>query len=498
MRVPRMLLVLVLLSAVLGSAPGQEKDPSLSVNVSGLYNAWGLWQRDFLLGRVDYRDQYLVQMLRLNLAFAYGENIKAVTRFDLGQGWWGVDNQQPTYTAGSASALFDNKETNFFLHADQVYLWFRVPSWSTSFNVGRFQWMTGNRLVLDNNYDGVSGTIDIGSSSLSLGWAKISENVDGLSDLPSTSPDQRGHADGRDADLLFAAYKAALGGTSLEFYGMYYNDGSINDSTAHLIDGIFYNRPRFTAQVTSLTVLGISGITTLEKLVLRYEANYLSGKDDIPNTSHAGRFLNTNPLVPDPLKYDINNGSVMGYNILLRADFAVSEPLTLGLVAGLGSGDSDPTSGKGNVNKLRTAGFFYMTEVWEDSIMPDEEGITPQGLGAPNVRAYRELENTTAFQLNGTWRLMPGWSIFASATYLRATQPVFAWTSAGPDLSRSAKDLGTEFDLKTDYKIYSNLTLTLRTGVFIPGTAASYLINGTDRWKQSAYEVKTEITYAFK
>ncbi|NIX57622.1 MAG: hypothetical protein GWN14_17295, partial [candidate division Zixibacteria bacterium] len=58
------------------------------------------------------------------------------------------------------------------------------------------------------------------------------------------------------------------------------------------------------------------------------------------------------------------------------------------MVGGRGSGDDDVTGGDGNVNKLRTSGFFYITEIWEDSIMPDEEGITPQGLGAPNVRGY--------------------------------------------------------------------------------------------------------------
>ncbi|MDZ7767532.1 MAG: hypothetical protein U5K00_24465 [Melioribacteraceae bacterium] len=125
-------------------------------------------------------------------------------------------------------------------------------------------------------------------------------------------------------------------------------------------------------------------------------------------------------------------------------NYAVSDAVTLGLTAGMGSGDDDPTGGEGNVNKLRTSGFFYLTEVWEDSIMPDEEGITPQGLGAPNIRAYRELENTTAIQANALFKITPKWNFFTSFTYLKATQPIYAWTAAGPDLTKSADDIGME------------------------------------------------------
>ena len=148
--------------------------------------------------------------------------------------------------------------------------------------------------------------------------------------------------------------------------------------------GLYYNRPRFTPQVTSLAVFGIAGTSKFDALTLNYEANYLIGKDGINNKKYAGK-LNTAKGVVDPLKYDINNGDLKGYNIYAKLDYAVNPDLTLGLVAGMGSGDDDPTQGEGNVNKLSTAGFFYLTEMWEDSIMPDEEGITPQGLGAPNV-----------------------------------------------------------------------------------------------------------------
>ncbi|MDZ7764377.1 MAG: hypothetical protein U5K00_08100 [Melioribacteraceae bacterium] len=71
-------------------------------------------------------------------------------------------------------------------------------------------------------------------------------------------------------------------------------------------------------------------------------------------------------------------------------NYAVSDAVTLGLTAGMGSGDDDPTGGEGNVNKLRTSGFFYLTEVWEDSIMPTKEGITPQGSRARTIFVLTE------------------------------------------------------------------------------------------------------------
>jgi hypothetical protein len=486
------LLTFILASSQIAFA---QDPPKVEFKYNGVYNAWGQMQNDFTLGKSEYRDHYFVQMMRLNLGFHYGDNIKAITRFDLGQGWWGVDNEPPTFNG--ASGMFDNKDTHYFLHVDQAYLWFNIPSISTAFNVGRFNWSVGNKMVLDNNYDGISASIVVAdNSSLKLGWAKMSEGVNGISDLSRVAPDPQGNFDGRDANLLMASYNAKINTTNLEFYGMYYNDSSLNDSTAYLIDGLYYNRPRFTPQITSLAVFGVAGTSKLDALTLNYEANYLVGKDEIDNKTYRGH-LNTSRAGIDPLKYDINNGDLAGYNLYVKLDYKVTEAVTLGLVGGMGSGDDDPTGGKGNVNKLRTAGFFYLTEVWEDSIMPDEEGITPQGLGAPNIRAYRELENTTAIQANATFTLTPKWKLFGSFTYLKATQPVFAWTAAGPDLTKNATDLGWEFDLKTDYKIYDKLTFTFRAGYFSPGVAANYLILGSDTGHLSPWELKTEITFAF-
>jgi hypothetical protein len=100
--------------------------------------------------------------------------------------------------------------------------------------------------------------------------------------------------------------------------------------------------------------------------------------------------------------------------------------------------------------------------------------------------------------LNGTYKATDQLTLFTSLNYIRATQPVFAWTAAGPNLALSAKDLGFEIDGKADYKIMDNLVATLRGGIFMPGKAAKYLINGSDRWGRTAYEVRSEITFTFQ
>lgn len=167
----------------------------------------------------------------------------------------------------------------------------------------------------------------------------------------------------------------------------------------------------------------------------------------------------------------------------------------------MGSGDDDVTGGKGNVNKLRTSGFFYITEIWEDSIMPDEEGITPQGLGAPNVRGYRELENTTALQVNASFKPVSKLELFGSFTFLKATQDINAWTNTNGvvsiDKNTAANDLGTEIDFRISYVIDQGLSTHLRGGWFTPGDAACYLINGNTNNCDKAWELKGMITYNF-
>ena len=463
--------------------------------VNGVYTAWGQSQHDFWFGRSVYNDNYVVQMLRFKVQGIAAENVKFVTRLDIAQGWWGVDNSlrsvQRTGTKGG-SALFDFKDTNFLVHVDQAYISFKIPQKPVQIRVGRMWYGLGNKLMLDNNYDGVQ--VDISGkrgTKFSLSWAKVSEGVDGLSDEPKVAPDQRGFTDARDAHLFTLNLNRKTGHLNYNAYGLFYKDASIADANAFVPDHLQFFKTRFSPQITQLMAVGLSGTYKKDKLTATGEFDYLTGKDEIKNTKHGAKQM-----------WDINNGNLSGFNLYLKLNYATTDKVTLGGVFGMGSGDGDLNGGKGNVNKLRTSGFFYITEVWEDSIMPDEEGITPQGLGAPNVRGYRELENTTALQLNSLFKLRKDVQLFLAYTFLRATQPIHAWRSDGkgdwiidPDVS--ASDIGQEVDFRLSYNMYKQLNLTLRGGYFLPGKAAGYLINGTDAYNNSAWELKTTVTLKF-
>jgi len=179
---------------------------SADFKVNGVYTAWGQSQHNFSFGKAKYNDNYVVQMLRFKVQAAVNEHLRAVTRFDMAQGWWGVDNalksKLRTGTAGG-SALFDFKDTNFLFHVDQAYIEFDLPEKPLTFRVGRMWYGLGNKIMVDNNYDGVQLDVKgVLGKKISLSWAKVSEGVDGISDEKTLKPDGRGFHDGRDADLL--------------------------------------------------------------------------------------------------------------------------------------------------------------------------------------------------------------------------------------------------------------------------------------------------------
>jgi len=476
--------------------------------VNGVYTAWGQSQHNFWFENEKkpvYNDNYFVQMLRFKVQGIANENLKVVTRFDIAQGWWGVDNSLrsinryvDTYmdTSGAmvknkvkgGSALFDYKDTNFLFHVDQAYVDFKIPKTPLGFRVGRMWYGLGNKLILDNNYDGIQMDLNgVVGKKLTFSYAKVSEGVDGLSDEDSVAADARGFYDARDANLFTVNLSGGNDNLDYNVFALYYNDASVGDNNAYVPNHLQFFRARFTPQITTLMAFGVAGKYKTGKLSLNGEFDFLTGKDDIDNKDHGALQM-----------VDINDGNIGGFNLYLKMNYAASDKLSLGLVSGMGSGDDDVTKGKGNVNKLRTSGFFYITEIWEDSIMPDEEGITPQGLGAPNVRGYRELENTTIVQLNGTAKPMPGISLFASYSYIMATKAIPKWDSSGnPDYSATANDLGQEVDFKFVWKAQKALAIGLRGGYFIPGTAAGYLINGTDKYTTAAWELKSFVTYKF-
>ncbi len=485
----RFLVVLIVLILTCAFAFGTD------FKINGVYTAWGQSQHNFTFGAKKYNDNYVVQMLRFKIQAAVNEHLRAITRFDMAQGWWGVDNAlrsvQRTGTAGGSS-LFDFKDTNFLMHVDQAYIEFDLPNKPLTLRAGRMWYGLGKKIMVDNNYDGVQADLKgVIGKKLSFSWAKVSEGVDALSDEKAISPDQRGFTDARDAHLFMVNFNNEAKGFTYNVYGMFYKDASTADANAYVPDHLQFFKTRFSPQVTQLSAIGISGTYKSGKITADFEADYLVGKDDIKNTVHGAKQM-----------WDINNGDLTGYNLYLKLVHATTDKLSLGGIFGMGSGDSDLTGGKGNVNKLRTSGFFYITEVWEDSIMPDEEGITPQGLGAPNIRGYRELENTTIVQLNAQYKPFKKFTTFFSYSYLRATQPIHAWASDGQgdwmiDPNKSASDIGQEVDFRFSYKIYDELSFTLRGGYFMPGKAVGYLINGTDSYTDNAWELKSVLTLKF-
>jgi hypothetical protein len=374
---------------------------AVDFKVNGVYTSWAQSQHAFTFDEDVYDDNYVVQMLRFNVQGIANENLKMVTRLDIAQGWWGVDNSlrsvQRTNTGGG-SALFDFKDTNFLVHIDQAYIDFKIPDLPINARVGRMWYGLGNKIMVDNNYDGIQLDFnDILGENISLGWAKVSEGGDNISDL------QMGTVDNRDANLFTLNFANKVNNFSYNAYGFYYNDASMKDNNAFVPDHLQFFKTRFSPQISQLTAVGLSGTYKKGKLNIEGEFDYLMGKDDIDNAAH-GTITKKLDL------WDKNDGDLSGYNLYLKGNYTATDKVAVGGVFGMGSGDDDLTSGKGNVNKLRTSGFFYITEIWEDSIMPDEEGITPQGLGAPNVRGYRELENTTAIQLNTTLKPLPKFS----------------------------------------------------------------------------------------
>lgn len=485
---------------VVGQTQEKKAEEGFKLKINGVYTAWFQKQQNFFFGKSDYNDNYVVQMLRLNLNLAVSDHLKAVTRFDLAQGWWGVDNDdfrgELDDDNSNLSARFSNKDTNYGLHVDIGYLDFMVPGAAIPihFRVGRMYYGLGNKIVLDSNFDGVQVDFDTKSGKIGLGWAKVSEGVQALTDNDLSAS---GGADGDDADLFLAKFKRKSGKAAFGAFGMYFMDRGDDDGSTFMPNGIDYFRTRFAPHVSKLAAFGLTfDYVDKEKgFTLVSEFDYLTGKDDVGNSDSGANQL-----------ADVNDGDINGFNFYVKANKDLDPKVNVGLTFGMGSGDDDLTGGSGNVNKLKTMGYFYITELWEDSIMPDEEGISPQGLGAPNTRGYRELENTTLIQGNLLLKPMPKLKLMASYSLLRATQDIHGWADADTNgvisttefSGESSKSIGSEIDFKIDYNIYPQLVWTLRGGYLFAGDGARLLINGNTTYDENPWELKMTLTYRFK
>jgi len=431
---------------------------------------------------------YTVQMLRLKADAQRGQ-AGISTRLDLAQGWWGVDNNP----APEGDTLFRNKDTSYGIHVDRAYAWARGELGGVKLEgrIGRQLWRTGHGLTLDQNVDGIRLLARPGArTELALSWGKLSEGL-GSTRNPR-GPLMSDQAENADADLLALQVAADLGGetagsapTHVQGWVLAYQDRSGEDQATYLPEGLGYSRSRFSPNLSRVLVVGASARTLLDVgagLSLDGEANVLVGEDLVHNTDYRDNVL------------DINDGRISGYTVYAAAvqSLDVGVPVEIGARFGQGSGDPDPTSGRGNVTRLATMGFFPLTNVFEDSVMPDVEGISPQGLGSPVSRGYRELENTTAVQ--GVWAVEPHrvLRIDGSYTYLRATQPVTSWSADGPG-TRSAQDLGHEVDLNVGLRLLENVQFKALSGVFLPGQASGFLIRGTDTSLEPVWELKNVV-----
>lgn len=485
------LVALVFVSPVMAD---DDDGPKAWLNMSGFYAFNGYSQQNFFLGakggagNVSDNDQYSIQMFRLMGEFGYGEHVKAVIRADLGQSIWGVDNDQRTPEQGGFSNLFNNKDTAFSVHIDWAYMDFNYADWGFKAKLGRQHFTLGHKLVVDQDNDGVWLSKTAGPGSLLFTWSKMYEGADSLSD----NNDAPNGQDARDADLYTLTYALKSGSWKIDPYLAYYKDSGIDDGMAYIPQGYQYFNARFRPQITDAMVVGVSFSGKSGIFSFKGEVDYLTGSDDIANENSGPKQV-----------LDVNNGDLSGWNLYLDGKMALG-PGQLGLVLGMGSGDDDPMSGDGNINKIRTNGFFYITEVWEDSIMPDELGITPQGLGSPASRGYREFENTNLLQLNYNWNISDRLTYFASATYMKATEAVWQWTAdadgiVGPGDMGPGKsdDLGKELDMRLTWKVSPGLAWIFRGGYFWAGDGAGYLINGNIDVLDNAYELRTTIKYSF-
>jgi len=473
--------------------PQPPEPPRMAVTLSGFYEFNGYSQNNFFLGKgapggVTDGDDYMIQLFRIQPEITYGPRIKGVLRIDLAQKILGLDNEQRDTFRPGFSNLFNNKDTNFLVHVDWAYIEVSPPQLrGSTIRLGRMKNQLGNLLVLDQDGDGVQLTkaFAAGRWRMTIDWTKQWEGADSLTDDTFT-----GGIDGRDANLLFFDFAGRVGKWQVNPYFAFYDDQNANP---YIPNQLQYARPRFTPHLSRAAVAGFGWNGTAGKLTFKGEANVLTGRDRIANISSGPNQIN-----------DVNNGDLRGYTVY--ADLkAPAGKGTFGAVLGLGSGDADPMSGSGNINKIRTNGFFYVTEVWEDSIMPDEEGITPQGLGSPGSRGYREFENTTLLQVNYARPLTKEWRLFLSATYLRATEALRPWSDAnrnnaidpGEFGAAKSNDLGREADFMLDWAVMPNVTWTLRGGYMWAGDAAGYLINGTNQFAKDPWELRTTVRFNF-
>ena len=474
-----------------------EDAPRSRLTLSGEWNVETTTQKNFLLGQTldaaapgsasDF-DAFWSQELRLYPRLILSNNLNVNLAWTMAQGVWGLDLDRGE---GTGLSGYSRKGTFVPFHLSWAFVAFRHPGTKTSWYLGRQRFSLGNRLVLDENADGLQVKRDLPaiSSSLELGLAKESEGTDGVTDQPRT---RAGGADGRDADLWYVSLNCGTksGRTTLRPFFASYVDRSNADGGTLLPDGLEYLDARFRPQISSAKVFGASLEYSRGIVHLDAEFDQLSGTDRVKNSD-------SGPLEA----HDVNNGDLKGSNLYARLALKGSR-IEIGGTYAQGSGDDDPRGGEGNINSLRSNGWFYITEVWEDTVALDEDGVAPGGLGSPYVRGYRGLENTKILQGHAALQATRRVRVTGTFSLIRASKGIRSWADGNgngviePSEFGSAisTELGSEIDGRFDVSLNHDATLSLRGGMFFPREAVGWLIHGTSKYQEKVQEIRLHLT----
>ncbi|MCA9754845.1 MAG: alginate export family protein [Candidatus Eisenbacteria bacterium] len=471
-------------TGVVADAGGRSR-----LTVRGEYVVETFSQKNFHLGdgpigetSSDY-DAFWAQNLLLRPRFIVSDNLNVNLSVDVAQGVWGFDGE-------SDAGVYPVNPSLSGTRVDWAYLAYRHAGTATRWYVGRQPFTLGHGLVLETDAAGVQVYRDLSRiGSLGLGVAKIYESG-GFSDRINETPDStRVGRDGRDADLFFAELAMGDESLSLRPFFVYYVDRSGGDGDLVYPDQLPYLEARFQPGITRATAFGLSFALRRGLISVEGEYDNLRGVDRLGDANFG----------PDEI-HDVNNGDLTGANLYLRGALGGARG-ELGVILAQGSGDEDPRTGEGNITRIATDGGFFITEVWEDSVMPDR-GYYPGGLGSPLVRGYRELENTKIVQGFASFRPTPNLRLFASVSMIRASEALREWSDAngngvlevdefGPGTST---ELGSELDVRIEWAVDRRLQLELAAGRFLPRVASSYLLYGHDQAQEAANEIRATIT----
>lgn len=482
-----------------GDAPAGQ--PRSRLTLSGTFTVDTFSQKNLLLGatldsldrRSDY-DAFWAQELRLYPRLIVSDDLNVNLSMTLARGIWGLDRGGLSSPfQGSAYGVDDGLLS---VQLQWAYLAYRHARTGTRWYLGRQRFALGNLLVLDENATGLQVYRDFPRlhSTLGLGLAKEFEGSNGVSDQNRTTGGAGSTSlpDGRDADLVTLEWTLENPAGTVRFAPFYarYVDRSNADGTTLLPDGVGYLDSRFRPNISKAGAFGAS--LHLERGALRVDAEYdkLSGDDRVANA-------NSGPME----LHDVNNGDLTGSNLYARMTL-VGSRLELGGTFAQGSGDADLTQGEGNLNSLRSDGYFHVLEIWENGLAPGDEGYYPGGFGSPIVRGYRGLENTRILEGHVGLGLSESLKLSGAFALIRASEPIRAFSDANangsidPDefTGPASDQLGSEIDARLDWLGDPRLRVSLRGGLFFPREAAGYLINGTNKFQEKARSLRLNVT----